>query len=55
LSLVEDCLLVFPETGVITRATAVDAIRVENAEGRRWAEVRFDDLRTLRLANDAHV
>jgi hypothetical protein len=51
-SLVEEALLVFPDTGVITRDIAVDAILTENAEGRRWAEVEFDDVRSLRLASD---
>jgi hypothetical protein len=50
--LTEDCLLVFPETGVITRDIAVDAIRKENEEGRRWAEVYFDEVHSLRLAED---
>jgi hypothetical protein len=50
--LTEDCLLVFPETGVITRDIAVDAIRKENEEGRRWAEVYFDDIRKLMPADD---
>jgi hypothetical protein len=48
-----DCLLVFPETGIITRDIAVDAIRKENEEGRSWAEVHFGDIRSLRLADDA--
>ena len=52
-SLTEEALLVFAETGVITRDVAVDAIRKENAEGRRWADVRFDDVRTLGLGEDA--
>ena len=52
-SLIRDALLVFPETGVITRDAAVEAIREENDKGRRWAEVRFDDVRCLRLADDA--
>jgi hypothetical protein len=51
-SLTEDALLVFPETGVITRDAAVDAILTENADGRRWAEVEFYDVRSLRLADD---
>jgi hypothetical protein len=51
-NLTEDCLLVFPETGVITRDIAVDAILKENEEGRRWAEVHFDEIRRLRLADD---
>jgi hypothetical protein len=52
-SLIEEALLVFPETGVITRGVAVDAILTENAEGRRWAEVEFDKVRSLRLADNA--
>jgi hypothetical protein len=52
-NLTEDCLIVFPETGVISRAVAVDAIRKENQEGRRWAEVDFDDIRKLRPAENA--
>jgi hypothetical protein len=52
---VEEALLVFPETGAITRDVAVDAILAENAEGRRWAEVEFSNIRTLRLTSDAHV
>ena len=51
-ALLEEAVLVFAETGPITRDVAVDAIRVENAEGRRWAEVRFSDVRVLRIAND---
>jgi hypothetical protein len=46
-SLVEDAVLVFAETGVIRRAPALAAIRQENADGRRWAEVQFDDVLTL--------
>ena len=49
---IEESLLVFPETGVITRDVAVDAILAENAEGRRWAEVEFADVRSVRLAAD---
>jgi hypothetical protein len=52
-NLIEEALLVFPETGPITRAVAIDAILAENAEGRRWAEVKFDEVRTLRLAENA--
>ena len=51
-SLTDDAVLVFAETGVIGRDTAVVAIRQENAEGRRWAEVDFDDVRTSRIAPD---
>src|SRR5687767_3339008 len=52
-SLVEWALLVFPETGPIGRDVAVAAIRQENAEERRWAEVRFEDIRTLPVSADA--
>jgi glyoxylase I family protein len=51
-SLLKEAVLVFPETGVITRDVAVHAIVVENAEGRKWAEVEFDDVRTLALSHD---
>jgi hypothetical protein len=51
-NLIDEALLVFVETGVITRDVAVDAILTENAEGRRWAEVEFDEVRTLRLADE---
>jgi uncharacterized protein (TIGR02246 family) len=51
-SLTEDCLLVFPETGVIGRDMAVDEIRKENKEGRRWAEVDFNEIRSLRPTDD---
>ena len=39
-----EALLIFPGVGRINRDTAVAAIRQENAEGRAWAEVRFDDV-----------
>ena len=48
----DNALITFPETGVITIAFAVEAIRRENAEGRHWAEVAFEDLRTLPVAAD---
>jgi hypothetical protein len=51
-NLTEDCLLVFPETGVINRDLAVSAIQKENEEGRKWAEVDFDEIRGLRLTDD---
>ena len=46
----EEALLIFPETGVITRDYAVAAILRENAEGRRWAEVDFRELRSVALS-----
>ena len=54
-NLTEDCLLVFPETGVLTREVAVDAIRKENEEGRRWAEVDFVEIGSLMLADNYRV
>jgi hypothetical protein len=51
-NLTEDCVLVFPETGVINRDIAVDAIRKENEEGRRWADVYLDEIRKLMLSDD---
>ena len=39
-----EALLIFPGVGRIDRDTAVAAIRKENAEGRAWAEVHFDDV-----------
>jgi hypothetical protein len=54
-NLVEDALLVFPETGVIDRSFALDAIRIENAAGSRWADVTFEDVRALPLVPDAAV
>jgi Domain of unknown function (DUF4440) len=39
-----EAVLIFPEVGRINRDAAVAAIRQENAKGRAWAEVRFDDL-----------
>jgi len=54
-NLAEDALLVFAETGPISRSVAVDAIRRENVENRRWAEVQFDDVRTLRISAESIV
>jgi hypothetical protein len=54
-NLTDEALLVFPETGVITRAIALDAIRAENAQGRRWAEVQFAAVRSLQVAEDVAV
>jgi hypothetical protein len=50
-----DALLVFQETGVITRDTAVAAIREENREDRRWAEVMFSGQRVLSPTPDTRV
>jgi hypothetical protein len=39
-----EAVLIFPKVGRIDRDTAVAAIRRENADGRAWAEVRFDEV-----------
>ncbi len=54
-TLAEEALLSFPETGIIGREVAVDAIRQENAEGRHWAEVEFADVRVMQPADEAAV
>lgn len=52
-TLVPDALLVFAETGVLTRAQAVAAIREENRMGRRWGSVEIAGLRAIHLGRDA--
>jgi hypothetical protein len=54
-SLRNDALLLFRETGIITRDTAVAAIREENRDNRRWAEVSFSDQRVLCPTDDTRV
>jgi hypothetical protein len=39
-----EALLIFAGVGRIDRERAVAAIRKENAQGRAWAEVHFDDV-----------
>jgi hypothetical protein len=52
-SLTDGALLLFQETGLITRDVAVDAIRTENAEDRKWADVQFENARALAIAAGA--
>jgi hypothetical protein len=52
-TLLPDAAVVFAETGLISRDQAVEAIEQENAEGRRWAEVTFADVRVSPLGADA--
>src|SRR4030095_7039824 len=47
--LAKSALLVFAETGTITRDVAVREIRRENAEGRRWEHVEFNEVRCLAI------
>ena len=51
-TLLPDATLVFAETGRISSDQAVEAIRQENAESRRWADVAFSDIHLSRLAAD---
>jgi hypothetical protein len=51
-ALLETAMLVFPETGVIGRDFAVDAIRKEVAENRVWADVKFSDVRAEPISAD---
>ena len=44
-TLTEDAILVFGETGVISRSYAVKAINDERAGGKVWEDVAIDDLR----------
>src|SRR5919107_3250548 len=48
-----EALLIFPGVGRIDRERAVAAIRKENAEGRAWAEVRFDHVEGRWITSDA--
>jgi hypothetical protein len=50
-----DALLVFRETGVITRDAAVASIRDLNRLNHYWAEVQFADQRVLSPTNDTRV
>lgn len=54
-SLRHDALLLFQETGVITRDRAVAAIHDESRENRHWAEVEFSDQRALAPTHDTRV
>ena len=52
---VPEAVLIFPVVGRIDRETAVAAIQKENAEGRAWAEVQFDDAVGRWLTRDSAV
>jgi Domain of unknown function (DUF4440) len=48
-----EAVLIFPGVGRIEREKAVAAIRKENAEGRAWAEVSFDEVDGRWITMDA--
>src|SRR5262245_36087945 len=50
--LIEDARLAFAETGVISRTTAVNEVRRENEEGRRWADVQLSEVNAVGLGTD---
>src|SRR5262245_66184900 len=50
-----DAILVFPGVGRIDRETAVAAIQKDNAEGRAWAQVHFDDIVARWFTEDSAV
>jgi uncharacterized protein (TIGR02246 family) len=47
-----DAVIIFPEIGRIDLEFALNALRQENAAGKRWAEVAFADIRALRVVPD---
>jgi ketosteroid isomerase-like protein len=52
-TLVDEAILVFVETGPITKATAIDEIRKENERGRRWGKVNFEHSQVTQISGDA--
>jgi hypothetical protein len=49
----DEAILVFPETGVIRKAAALDGIAQENREGRKWADVAVADVEAVAVTADA--
>ena len=43
----------FPETGVMRKAAALEGIAQENRAGRKWAEVAFADVEAVAVTSDA--
>ena len=46
-------VLVFPETGVMRKAAALEGIEQENRAGRRWADVALADVEAVAVTPDA--
>jgi hypothetical protein len=51
--LAEEALLAFAETGVITKSRAIEEIKRETDEGRRWVDVRLSDVRAMNIGTDS--
>ena len=49
----DEAVLVFPETGVMRKAAALEGIAQENRAGRKWAEVAFADVEAVAVTSDA--
>ena len=47
-----EAFLVFPETGVMRKAAALEGIAQENRAGRKWAEVAFADVEAVAVTSD---
>lgn len=50
-----DAILIFPLVGRISLDAALEAIRREHAEDRRWAKVEFEDAITVSTSPDTHL
>ena len=48
----DDAVLVFPETGVMHKSSALAGIEQENLAGRRWADVAFADVQAVGVTPD---
>src|SRR5688500_11814842 len=49
----DDAVPVFPETGVMRKAAALEGIEQENRAGRRWSDVAFADVEAVAVTPDA--
>jgi hypothetical protein len=49
----DEAFLVFPETGVMRKAAALEGIAQENRAGRKWADVAFADVEAVAVTSDA--
>ena len=49
----DNAVLVFGETGVMDKASALNAIEQQRGRGRRWEDVSFSDARAVEFTDDA--